>query len=284
MREMKRRLALVLALALILGLGTVSALAAPEAEKTVLLDNEQVTVTVESFDPDGEWGPTFEVLLENRTDKTLFFELHDVAVDGVMCDPLWAETVPAGESVRSGISWYPEELEDIGIRYIETVSGELDISSDEDGEVYKGQVSWDLDWLDEEGPAAEPVQFSHGFAPVQALTGDLEFTVADYDPTGSYDGGPMLVFYLANRTDRTVSFAIEDVSVNGVACDPMWTMTVAAGAVAYGRCAWWQDDLDQNHIDEMQSAQFTVTVSGGDADDALAEPTAVTLDLTAGSK
>lgn len=280
MSILRRCLALVLAMALAMSLGTVGALAASE-EKTVLADDGQVVMTVESFDPDGDWGPTFEVLLENKTDKSLVFDLRNVVVDGIMSDPFWAETVPAGKSAYSEISWYPDDLEAVGIHYIETVSGELHVFDDDSyDDVYVGQVSWSLDWPDEEGPAAEPVQFDHGFVPVQVLTGDLEFTVVDYDPTGSYDDGPELMFYLANHTDKPVWFNMEDVSVNGIVCDPLWAETVAAGAMAYGECSWWQDDLEKSHIDTMESVEFTLEVMDDETYDELAEPTLVTLDLT----
>lgn len=285
MSTLHKTLALVLALAMIVSLGTVSALAAPEMEKIVLADDGQIAVTIESYDPDGAWGPTFEVLVENKTDKALRFDLNNVVVDGVMCDPYWSESVPAGQSAYSEISWMQEDLKASGINYIETVTGTLNVFDDEsyDG-VYLEQVTWSLDQSDQEGPAAEPVQFDHGFTPVDVLTGDLVFRVVDYDPAGSYDGGPALVFYMENHTDRAAGFAIEDVSVNGVACDPVWSGTVAAGAVAYGRCSWWQDDLEKNHIGTVESAQFTVKVSDGDTDDALAGPTAVTLELIGESK
>ena len=278
MAAMKKRMAL-LALALVLSPGAVPALAAPEPvmEETVLADNDQVAVTVSSYDPEGEWGPTFEVLLENKTDRAAFFELRDVAVNGVMCDPFWAEAVPAGERVRSQISWYPEQMRSVGVNYVQTVTGELRALSgeaDDDGvggageeEIYAGQVSWSVDTGETDLPAVEPARFDHGFTPVEALAGDVSFTVADCDPAGSYDGGPRLVFYMENHTDRKVSFALEDVTVNGLACEPVWEDTVAtAGAAAYGACEWWQDDLTQNGVDAARSDAGTArTLTRSDA-------------------
>ena len=273
MRTIKRELSLLLAVVMILALGAVPALAAPEVSvaETVLVDNDQVTMTVTGFDPAGYWGPTFEVLLENKTDQDLRFRLDGTAVNGVMSDPYWSEGVPAGKKTYSELGWETESLQQIGVNYIQTVTGQLHVYDSESyDDVFVTDVSWTMDVTETDMPAVEPVTYDHGFAEQGVFSGDVVFTVKDYDPAGSYDGGPSLVFYMENHTDKAVWFTIDDVSLNGVVCDPFWGTTVAPGMAAYARCEWWQDDLDKSHIDGVELIEFTATAEDDETFESLA--------------
>lgn len=284
MKSMWKMAALLMAAAAVLCLGAAGALAAPESsvEETVLVDNDDVSVTVKSFEPEGAWGPCFEMLLENKTDRSLYFTLSDPAVDGVMCDPYWGESVPAGASAYSDLEWMLQSLQEVGVHYIESVNGVLRVFDDDTFEdVYEAPVSWTVTVDGADTPAAEPVVFEHGFPVQEVLTGEeLRFSVVDYDPAGSFDNGPQLVFYMENHTDRTVYFSADDVSVNGFVCDPYWGMTVAPGMAAYGKCSWWQDDLEKAHVDEIETVQFTVQATDDDTWDELASAD-VSVDVTA---
>ena len=88
----------------------------------ILFDNENCTMIVTVFDPDGLWGYTVNVYLENKTDKTLMFTVNDAAVNGYMCDPVWAQTVSAGKRSNTAISWFETDFAENGITHVETIS------------------------------------------------------------------------------------------------------------------------------------------------------------------
>lgn len=284
MSTLHRPLALVLALAVMMSLGCVSVLAAPEAsmpDQVILVDNDQVSMTLTDYDPDGDFGPAFTAKLVNRTDKDVFFDLHDIAVNNVMCDPFWGETVSAGETVMSEIYWTEEDLQAAGVNYIQSVAGELSIwDSDTFDDLYAGAAAWSLDLGETDLPAVEPVVFDNGYEPVDILTGELAMRVVDYDPAGSYEDGPQLIFYLENATGSTVYFSIDDVYVNGTECDPRWGETVRAGTSAYSGCWWWDDDLEEAGIDALETMEFTASVWDDDTYEDLIDPVHVTLDMT----
>lgn len=284
MRSIRTHLALFLALSMALSLGAVTALAAPESsmEETVLAEDEQLSVTVTDFDPEGEDGPTFELLLENKSDKGLVFALENAAVNGVMCDPFWTESVPAGQKVYSKLYWYDEDLQTVGVSYVQSVAAQLDVWEDESyDDVYSELVSWELTVGRTDVPPVSPVAFD-GFEPVEVLTGDTALTVVACDPAGSYDGGPALVLYMKNDTDKVVWFTAEDVAINGFACDPWWGETVLPGAAAYSAMEWWQDDLADSHIESVETVQFTAVAEDDETYEQYASGS-VELDLTAGT-
>lgn len=88
----------------------------------ILFDNENCTMIVTGFDPDGIWGYTMNVYLVNKTDKTLMFSVQDAAVNGYMCDPFWAHSIAPGKASNTPITWFPSTLEEAGVTEVETIT------------------------------------------------------------------------------------------------------------------------------------------------------------------
>jgi hypothetical protein len=99
----------------------------PEFKQVVLVDNDDVTVTIVSIDDDTMWGFGLNVFLENKTDKELMFALDNVSINGFMCDPLWAKSVAAGMKSNTEISWFENDLEKNNITNVEEVTFTLRI-------------------------------------------------------------------------------------------------------------------------------------------------------------
>lgn len=88
----------------------------------LLFDNENCTMIVTGFNPDGIWGYTVNVYLENKTDRALMFSIDGAAVNGLMCDPFWAESVAPGKRSNTSISWMEADFEDNDITDVESLT------------------------------------------------------------------------------------------------------------------------------------------------------------------
>ena len=74
-------------------------------------DNEHCLIRVTDIDPDGMFGYTLKVYLENRTaDKTLMFAVESAAINGVQTDPAFAAEVSAGKKANKEISFFDTAL------------------------------------------------------------------------------------------------------------------------------------------------------------------------------
>ena len=71
--------------------------ASPSGFQQVLVDREDLYFAIRDVKDDSALGYTWQVYVENRTDKNLMFSFERVAVNGVMCDPYWAEVIAAGK-------------------------------------------------------------------------------------------------------------------------------------------------------------------------------------------
>ena len=249
----KRAFVLVLALALVCALGG-AALAAEDFEGTVLYDAGGVTVTVEGYDPEGEWGPVFDLSLKNGSRWDVDISMDLVSVNGVMCEPNWSVTVPAGKTAESQAAWYAGDLANVGVNWIEEVEAVLTVRpSGGEGadDIFSDKVRWSAPAG--EGPAVTEPVFDSGFEPVAVSEGDLAVTAVGYDPDG--DEGPAVLFRVDNGSDKDLWLHMDDARANGVLSQPYWSVTVAAGKTAYGWCQW--DDRDRAG-DALREVSFTM--------------------------
>ena len=97
----------------------------------VLVDDENCSVIITGYDPDNSWGYAMHLYLVNKTDHDLVFSVNDSSVNGIMCDPFWAEIVCAGKSAYSTVLWDHNSLEENDIAKIEQISLPLTVYSDE---------------------------------------------------------------------------------------------------------------------------------------------------------
>ena len=94
----------------------------------VLIDNDEMSLTLVSAGVDELWDYyALEVYLVNKTDAVVMFSVEDAAVNGYMCDPYWAESVNAGKTSYSTISWSSSSLEELGITDAESEIEEIEL-------------------------------------------------------------------------------------------------------------------------------------------------------------
>lgn len=230
--------------------------------ETVLEDNQYCTFTVRSIDPEGNFGYTLQVFLENKTDMNLMFALREVSVNGFMCDPYFAATVSPGMKANEQISFLKENLAENGITQVTdiaftlTVYDSTDILAeylvDEAFTVYpQGEAAY-REYRREEGPE-DVVLFSNE---------DCAMTVTGFDPESIW--GYAMNVYLENRTDETLIFSASDVAVNGFMCDPYWAVEVAPGKKCNGQITWSESNLTENSITQVESITLPVRVYESD--------------------
>lgn len=104
----------------------------PVSGETVLFENDSCTMIVTGYDPNHLMGYAVNVYLENKTDKDLMFAVNGAAVNGFMCDPLFATVVAAGKRSNTQIIWYSSSLSQNGITTVESLSVPVTVYQNED--------------------------------------------------------------------------------------------------------------------------------------------------------
>lgn len=125
----------------------------------------------------------------------------------------------------------------------------------------------------EAAPAAEPTA-----APEPTATPEPAFQeqtivdneyctviLKDIDEDGMW--GYSWKVYLENKTDKTLMFGLDNVSVNGVMADPFWAVSVAPGKKSNETISWSSSSLEENNIKPDDITQVTFGLRVYDSDD-----------------
>ena len=199
-----------------------------ETDGTVLLDNAFCTFSVGAASSNDLAGMQLEVTCVNKTQEALDFSWNNVSVCGMMYDPMWAVTVPAGETLTSQVEIDTYALENMDIQAADEITFQLNVLSSE---------NWmDAPYAEEyftiypTGLSADTVIYPvrENVVTETVLVDDENMTfIIEY--VQQQDLYYVARCYIANKTQSTLMTSWENVNVNGQAVDPFWTALVAPG-------------------------------------------------------
>ncbi len=225
-------------------------------EEVIAVDNEQCTIKITGINEDAILGYTLKAYLENKsTDKTYMFSVTSASINGVMADPLFAAEVAAGKKANESISFSDSAIDaDIG----DYTDIELNFR------VYDSN-----DFMAD--PVAEQSVHIYPYGEDKATTfvrtpADTDTVLLDNENvtaivTGYEEDniwGYTANIFLVNKTDKTIMFSVDDVSVNGFMADPFFADEVDAGKCAFSSISWSDTTLAENGITEIETIEFTI--------------------------
>ena len=243
--------------------------ASPSGFQQVLVDREDLYFAIRDVKDNSALGYTWQVYVENRTDKNLMFSFERVAVNGVMCDPYWAEVIAAGKKGNCEIVWLRDSLDQRQITDVRNIEFTLNVYNDD---VYTEAPlmhdTFTVYPLGQDAAAATKVVRKLTLAD-QILVDNKDCTVlvTGFEPDNSW--GFVMNLYLVNKTDKDLIFSAEDSLINENPCYMYWTEIVTGGNAAYSSVLWEKGDLDESEIQVVRKISFPLYVF---SDQNIAEP------------
>ena len=228
----------------------------------VIVDNEDLYFAIKNVRTDAALGYTWKAYVENRTDKNLMFSFEKVSVNGVMCDPFWAEVINSGKKGNCEITWMRDALQKRGIDEVTQVDFTLNVYNDDDyTEAPLMHDPFTVCPLGED-KASETVRESADTDQVLVDNDSCSVIVTGFEPDNSW--GFAMQVYLVNKTDKDLVFSANNTSVNGIMCDPFWADIVAAGKRSYATVLWDKNALAENEITEVKEISLPMIVYSDD--------------------
>lgn len=234
--------------------------ASPSAFQQVLVDREDLYFAIRDVKDDSALDYTWQVYVENRTDKNLMFSFERVAVNGVMCDPYWAEVIAAGKKGNCEIVWLRDSLDQRQITDVRKVEFTLNIYNDD---IYTEAPlmhdSFTVYPLGHDEAADKNVVRKLTLAD-QILVDNRDCTilVTGFEPDNSW--GYVMNLYLVNKTDQDLVFNVDDSWINDNPCFTYWTEIVTAGNAAYSSILWEKADLEESEIQVVRKISLPMLV------------------------
>lgn len=236
-------------------------------EEVVAVDNEYCTIKITSVDEDAIFGYTLKAYLENKSaDKTYMFAVTSASINGVMADPLFASEVAAGKKANESILFSDSGMDaDIG----EYTDIELNFRVYDSNDFMADPVAEQTVHIYPYGED-KATAFVRTPADTDTVLIDNENVTAivtgyEEDEIWGYTAN----LFLVNKTDKTVMFTVDDVSVNGFMADPFFADEVDAGKCAFSSISWSDTTLAENGITTVETIELTVRAY--DSNDWMAE-------------
>lgn len=283
---MKKVIALFLAIALMISLAACSVEITPESnddktpaqsenntDKTekdkisftelIVVDNEECSIKITKIDPKNLWGYTLKTQLENKSaNKTYMFSVERAAINGVVCDPLFATEVAAGKKSNNDISFSDSIFEENEIGEYTDIELAFRVYDSDD---------WDADPVAEKTVHIYPygedkaTKFERKAQTSDTVILDNEYAqviVTGYDKDEIW--GYTVNLFLLNKTDKNIMVSTDNVSVNGFMADPLYATDVSAGKCAFSSMSWSDTTLEENNIKDVLEIEFELRVYDSD--------------------
>lgn len=224
-----------------------------------VVDTEECFIKITEIDADSIWGYTLKVQLENRSeDKTYMFSVESAAINGVQCDPLFANEVAAGKKANKDLSFSDSQFKESGIK--EYTDIEITFR------VYDSD-NWTADNVAKKTVHVYPygeakaVKYVRASSPTDNIIVDNEYVtviVTGYEQDSIW--GYTVKLFLVNKTDKNIMFSADEVSVNGYMLDPLFAKSVSKNKCAFTSMSWSDSKFEANGITEVEEIEFNIRV------------------------
>lgn len=232
-------------------------------EPVTAVDNDACSIVITGLEYDDIWGYTLTVELENKSDDvTYMYSVDTATVNGVQCYGVLATEVAPGKRANDEISFMDSILEDYDIGSFTDVGLSFRVYDTDD---------WSADPVAEESvhvyPYGEDKAVKFEREPESTDTVVVDNDAATVTILGTeYDDiwGYTVKVYMENKTDRTLMFTTEDVSVNGYMADPFYAVELAPGTCTFDDISWSDSTLEENKIEEVESIEMIIRAYDSD--------------------
>lgn len=224
-------------------------------EEITVVDNDQCLIKITGIDPDNMWGYTLKAYVENKSsDKTYMFSVTNAAVNGVQTEPGFATEIAAGKKSNEEISFSDNDLSSHGVGNFTDIELSFKVYDSND---------WSADAVAKETVHVYPygedkvtkfVREAQSSDTVVVDNEKVSVIVTDYDEDGFW--GYTVNLFLVNKTDKELTYSVDEASVNGFMADPFWATSVGAGKVAFASMSWSDSDFEDNDITTVEEIEM----------------------------
>lgn len=225
--------------------------------ETVIVDNNHCTFKVMSITVDDVYY-TLKVYIENKTSVTQMFSLSGVTVNDYMVDPFWAVELGAGLNKVDEIFFLRSDLEYNGITDPTKIEFYLSVYDYDswDAASFVGDV-FTVYPLGEEAHVDDGGYTAQDGDIVLVNNENCTVIVTGFDPENMW--GYTMNLYILNKTDKNLTFSMNDVTVNDLMLDPWWSMEVAAGKRSHSPVVWMGTEMTDYNIGDVTKISFALT-------------------------
>ncbi|MCK5128654.1 MAG: hypothetical protein KAQ68_02285 [Clostridiales bacterium] len=239
-------------------------------DEQILIDQEDIIITVKGFQLDGYGGPEIEVFIENNSEINITVDAKNMTVNGYMHETFFSSDVSAGKKANDTITLSTTELELCGIVDICDIELSFSITDEDWDEIFDTEIMTIKTSLSESceqvvNDSGEVLFEENGVKIVyQGLYEDSYF-------------GTGYVLYLENNTEDTITVWARNTSVNGFMISPYFSYDIAPWKRAVSSLTFFEDDLEENNITEVNEIELNFHIFKTESWDTVVDTELITI-------
>ncbi|MDD3613958.1 MAG: hypothetical protein PHT05_09340 [Clostridia bacterium] len=225
-------------------------------DEELVFDDEDIKIWVKSFDDNGIFGPSLELLIENNREEDIMVQVRGTTVNDVVVNTIFSVNVSAGKEASKDITLMQSSLDKAGIELVKDIELRFVIS---DG----GNWATIL--------ATDPIKISTSVDPSFKQEYDdsgqlildqdgIRIIVRGIDNEDTLWGASVELF-IENNQDQGIRVQAKDVSVNGFAIDSLLSSEIPASKKAYAEISFAEADLKEHDIKTIEEIEMVLHIS-----------------------
>ncbi|MGB4388270.1 MAG: hypothetical protein GX461_00680 [Clostridiales bacterium] len=225
-------------------------------DEELVFDDEDIKIWVKSFDDNGIFGPSLELLIENNREEDIMVQVRGTTVNDVVVNTIFSVNVSAGKEASKDITLMQSSLDKAGIELVKDIELRFIIS---DG----GNWATIL--------ATDPIKISTSVDPSFKQEYDdsgqlildqdgIRIIVRGIDNEDTLWGASVELF-IENNQDQGIRVQAKDVSVNGFAIDSLLSSEIPASKKAYAEISFAEADLKEHDIKTIEEIEMVLHIS-----------------------
>lgn len=242
-------------------------------EEVVLMDEAGIKITAKELSSDSFFGPEIKVLVENSSELDLTVQTRNVSVNGYMMDPLFSVDVASGKKANDSITFSDSSLEKCGIETIADIELSFHIFTTEDWETH-----YDSPLIQLKTSAADSYTYNFDDSGEMVYEqDDIKIVVKGLSDDDIL--GPEVLVYIYNGGQDNITVQTRNVSVNGFMVDPIFSSDVGSGKHCVDSISFLSSDLEDNGITEITSLELVFHIFNSDSWDSSVDTDPITLNF-----
>lgn len=225
-------------------------------DEELVFEDEDIKIWVKSFDDNGIFGPSLELLIENNREEDIMVQVRGTTVNDVVVNTIFSVNVSAGKEASKDITLMQSSLDKAGIELVKDIELRFVIS---DGDNWATIL------------ATDPIKISTSVDPSFKQEYDdsgqlildqdgIRIIVRGIDNEDTLWGASVELF-IENNQDQGIRVQAKDVSVNGFAIDSLLSSEIPAGKKAYAEISFAEADLKEHDIKTIEEIEMVLHIS-----------------------
>lgn len=221
-----------------------------------ICDNKYCNIVIMSTSESDELGYSLEIYLENKTsDKGLFFEITNAAINGIQCDTFLYTKLNSNEQKAETVHISLDKLKEFNITEITDVQLSFSVCDSED---FLLEYAHETTHIYPYGKD-NVIKFERPSLPTDKVifeNSNVKLVVLGYVSTPE----PSINIYALNKTNKDIIFNAYDVLVNDCNIEPFFHTDVPANCGAFDVISWINSDFEENGITKLDKVEMILNV------------------------